>query len=91
MLYSSESEFDVKMIEKSKEFCILKKQQIDKQKKDIDDIICILDSLSSEYKELLGMYYLKGIKSKVCAEILGISLNTFATRKKEAIKMFESR
>ena len=90
-VYSTNTEFDRKMISIGKEFCILKKQHMDKHKTFIDDALKILDSLSPKHKQILDMCYLKGIKSDVCAEILGVSLNIFASRKREAVKMFESR
>lgn len=89
LCFSGDTEFDAKI----RNCCIQEarrlKEDNDAIKKRVEDTWNALSLLPANQKQVLEMYYINGIESKVCCDILGCTINQFVYSKKKALQELE--
>lgn len=89
LCFSGDTEFDAKI----RNCCIQEarrlKEDNDAIKKRVEDTWNALSLLPEKQKQVLEMYYINGIESKVCCDILGCTINQFRYIKMKALQELE--
>lgn len=91
MLFLGDSEAD----KNNREICVIEARKIkaesDQLLKEKDELTTALQLLSPLHRQILEMFYINGIKTTVCCDILNCSLSQFYSWKKKAVQELERK